>query len=50
MPESRIPRDDDRQSPDPDALRARAERAEREREILRRENERLRQQVDHLKR
>ena len=50
MPEPRIPRDDDRQSPDPDGLRERAERAAREREILRRENERLRQPVDHLKR
>jgi transposase len=50
VPESRISRDDDRQSPDPAVLRERLERAEREREILRRENERLRQQVDRLKR
>jgi len=50
VPESRTPRDDDRQSQDPDVLRERAERAAREREILRRENERLCQPVDHLKR
>ncbi len=57
MPESRIPRDHDRPLPDPDGLRERAERAERERDVLQqeqdrlqREVERLRQQVDHLKR